>query len=128
MAYHNILSVGYNGSGLPRRPLYTELTRGLSTIIRQHQTFNADSTQNEPKQYSILFLPASYFGMTEFSPTDSLIPLSTTSDVSSIKECKMWLHQAGKEGEEGILALLGMRTTFGTATQCFGYGAQWSAV
>lgn len=100
--------------GLPRRPFYAELTRRLC-IIRQHQICNSDSTQNGPKEDSILFLPARHLGMTEFSPMHSMIPLPT-SDVSSIEECKMWLRQAG---EKGILALLGMRTTIGTATICF---------
>lgn len=96
--------------GLPQRPFYIEIMRRLQ-IIRDHKVNNLTLTGTDMEENNIMFLPAAHFGMTEFKMTDSLIP--PINSLSSVQECSNWLRQAG---EKGILALLGMRRTVGTAS------------
>jgi hypothetical protein len=100
--------------GLPNRPFYQEITQRLLTI-HYHIINKSDSIQSEPEKNDDMFLPAIHFGMTEIESMESLIP-NPSGALSSIEECKRWLRQAG---EKGILALLGMRRTIGTASQSF---------
>lgn len=90
--------------GLPKRPLYREIARRLN-IIQQHDTNNPNEKDN------MLFFPADHFGMTELETMETSIP--PTNDLSSAEECTKWLRQAG---EKGILSLLGIRRTVGTAS------------
>ncbi|KAL7480900.1 hypothetical protein ACHAW6_006559 [Cyclotella cf. meneghiniana] len=100
--------------GLPNRPYYREIAQRLLTI-HNHLIDNSDSIQNKPEENDDMFLPAIHFGMTEIDSMASLIP-NPYGALSSIDDCKRWLRQAG---EKGILALLGMRATIGTASQSF---------
>ncbi|KAL3784199.1 hypothetical protein HJC23_001398 [Cyclotella cryptica] len=100
--------------GLPSRPFSHEITRRLITL-HDHIRDKSQFVQNQPDEDDIMFLPASHFGFTEIESMDSLIP-NLSGDLSSIEECERWLRQAG---EKGILALLGIRTTIGTASLRF---------
>lgn len=96
--------------GLPQRPFYIEIMRRLQ-IIQDHKTNSLDSAVYDTEENDVMFLPAAHFGMAEFKTMESLIP--PINNLSSVQECSNWLRQAG---ENGILALLGMRRTVGTAS------------
>lgn len=92
--------------GLPRRPLYKEISRRLQ-IIQQHNCGRGDRNY-----ITECFLPASHFGLTEKQSLNSLIPPTPSSACPmSINECTAWLESAGGDG---IYAILGCRRTIGT--------------
>lgn len=97
--------------GMPQRPFSREIMRRLQ-IIQRHNEYNTALTGDESEKNNAMFLPASYFGMTELKSMDSLIP-DPPENLSSIEDCKKWLQQAG---EEGVFAILGMRRTIGTTS------------
>lgn len=101
--------------GLPERPFYQEITRRLQIICDHKKICDSDSRVNQLEGVNVPFLPAKHFGMTEIESMDTLIPHPPAG--LSIEHYISWLRQAG---ERGILALLGMRQTIGTASLPFG--------
>lgn len=93
--------------GLPRRPLYKDISRRLQ-IIQQRNCGRDDRDYNITE----CFLPASHFGLAEKQSLNSLIPPPPSSLCPmSIDECTEWFESAG---DDGIYAILGCRRTIGT--------------
>ena len=93
--------------GLPRRPFYHEVCKRLSAIQGCNNR-RCDAATDA-------FLPATHFGVTELQSMSLLVP-DPPMDMTSVEECVKWLQNA-KEGN--IMALLGLRRTVGTVSECF---------
>jgi len=98
----------HNLRGLPKRPLYEEISRRLRII----QQYNNVGCNKDDDEYEALpcFLPASHFGLTEICTLNELIPPPPSTPIH-IDECTRWIQNAG---QDGIYAILGCRRTIGT--------------
>lgn len=93
--------------GLPKRPLYKEISRRLRTI-RQYSDRQKD--EDDEKLPLPCFLPASHFDLTEICSLNELIPPPPSISMD-IDECTRWIQIAG---QDGIYSILGCRRTIGT--------------
>jgi hypothetical protein len=89
--------------GLPKMPLYKEISHRLQIIQQYSKGHNDDAALP-------CFLPASHFGLTEMCTLNELIPPPPQSSMD-FDGCIRWFLQAGNDG---ICALLGCRRTIGT--------------
>ncbi|KAL3913490.1 MAG: hypothetical protein SGILL_006468 [Bacillariaceae sp.] len=87
--------------GLPRRPLYRELSARLE---RWRRRVDKNGSFDPSKE---LMIPAEALGFHELEPYEALLPPPPPGDPKDIGN---WMKLAG---DEGILRLLGMRSTVG---------------
>ena len=96
--------------GLPKMPLYREISHRLRIIQQYRRGHEDDEGQVLHGAALPCFLPASHFGLTEMCTLNELIPPPPRSPMD-IEECIRWFQQAG---QVGICAILGCRRTIGT--------------
>ena len=97
--------------GLPKMPLYREISHRLQIIQRYCRGYKDDDGHVQHDAAFPCFLPASHFGLTEMCTLNDFIPPPPPQSPMDIDGCIRWFQQAGNEG---ICALLGCRRTIGT--------------
>jgi len=105
-------------SGVPRPPFYREVAIRLYLLTKHHRRhwwwWQWRPWKQKQQQQESHLVDATALGMTELK-TPSLPsppPIKKTTKIPSIQHLMAWLHNAG---DEGILHLLGMRSTVGTS-------------
>lgn len=117
--YPEAKKLEYIWKGIPKRPYYVELSKRLVIQARWNHASSFATTEQtllglltcrigRPKSPSLL-VPATDLGLTEIMPLS--IPEQTQKEISE-NACLEWFVHAG---DQGVLAVLGMRRTVGTS-------------